>query len=262
MTMNGTSISVIIITKNEAHDIAACLEAVSWAGEIIVIDSGSTDNTQSICRAHGAIVQVSEWSGYGAQKNKALALAKGEWILSIDADEIVTPQLRDEIMQITALPNEVDASVSGYKIPLKNYFHGKFLRCFSDDLKLRLFKREGAKFSDDVVHEKVIVSGKIGALKNYLIHRSWRNLEELLYKMNLYSTLGAQKLFAENKSSSFIQALGHAAWKFIKMYFVKLGILDGWVGFLMAYVNFEGTFYRYVKLIELCQQKQDEHKSH
>lgn len=244
-----TTISVTIITKNEALNIAECLKSVAWANEVIVIDSGSTDDTQNIAKKNGAKVFVTDWPGFGIQKNRALQNATCEWILSIDADERVTENLQNEILQ--TINNNRD--VVAYKLPRQNFFLGKHVKhCFDakSDAPIRLFKRSFAKFTDDVVHERVVVNGKISALKNSLQHFPFRDLTTLLNKANLYSTLGAEKLAKQNIKPTIFKAFSHGFWGFIRLYFLKLGFLDGWPGFIIALGNFEGTFYRYAKLLE------------
>ncbi|EKE01169.1 MAG: Lipopolysaccharide core biosynthesis glycosyltransferase [uncultured bacterium] len=244
------TISAIIITKNEEKNIAACIDSVLWVDEIIVLDCGSTDQTQEICRKYAPKVKLREtdWPGFGEQKNRALALATSDWILSVDADERVTPQLKQEILQKLDNPNYV-----AYKTPRLNYFLGKPIRyCYGDksDAPIRLAKKNACKFSDDIIHEKIIVNGTIGKLQNKLDHFSFNNIEDLINKINSYSTLGATKLYKNNKKTSHTKAFAHALWAFIRIYFLKRGFLDGWPGFIIAFSNFEGTFYRYVKLIE------------
>ncbi|MEI8054875.1 MAG: glycosyltransferase family 2 protein [bacterium] len=242
------TISTIVITKNEEQNIAACLESALWTDEIIVLDSGSNDNTLAICKKYTPKVKTytTDWPGFGKQKNRALALATSTWILSIDADERVTPELKQEILQ--KLNN---TNYAAYKIPRLNYFLGKQVKyCFNSDAPVRLIKKDGGKFSDEIIHEKLIVNGETGKLKNKLQHFSFGNIEELINKINSYSTLGATKLHDTKKKTSYAKAFAHASWIFIKIYFLKLGLLDGWLGFIIAFSNFEGVFYRYVKLLE------------
>lgn len=246
-------ISTIIITKNEADDIASCIESVLWTDEIIILDSGSTDNTQVICKKYPVKLIETDWIGFGAQKNRARKLATHEWILSIDADERVTQELQTEITQKIST-----ADCNAYKIKRLNFFQNKPMKhCLNPakDTPIKLFKKNTAKFSADVVHERVIVEGKVGIVENYLLHYPFKNLEELLNKANQYSTLGVQKLLAKNVRSGVLSSLWHGFWAFFRIYFLKLGFLDGWQGFLIALSNFEGTFYRYAKLMEQQNKK-------
>lgn len=245
-------ISVIVITKNEAASIARCLESVSWADEIIVLDSGSTDDTVSICREYTVHVHQTDWPGFGPQKNRALDRASGDWVLSLDADEWVTPALRDEIARIVAQSQDVDA----FRIPRQSSFCGRFMRHSGwwPDHVVRLFRRGGAKFSDDAVHERVVVDGKTGTLHTPLMHETFVDLEELLAKMNNYSTLSAQAMHRGGKRSGLSKAVARAAWAFVRTYFLRGGFLDGREGFMLAVATAEGTYYRYVKLL-LLQKK-------
>jgi glycosyltransferase involved in cell wall biosynthesis len=248
-------ISAIIITKNEVLNIGRCLQSLLWVDEIVIFDSGSTDGTQEICKKiTGAKLKLVEtdWPGFGKQKNRALDAATSEWILSIDADEIISEELKNEIKNILSSST---IAFAAYKIPRQNFFQNRKLKyCLSskDDAPIRLAQRKLAKFSDDIVHEKMLIDGSVGLLKSNIVHYPFRDLTELLNKANLYSTLGAQKMFAKNSKPSIASTLLHAIWAFCRLYFLKLGLLDGWPGFLIALANFEGTFYRYAKLIELC----------
>lgn len=240
-------LSVIIITKNEAHAIGACLASVAWADEIIVVDSGSDDDTVAICQKFGALISENQWPGYGKQKNHALSLAKGDWILSIDADERVTPELRQEIEQAIANPDDCVA----WKIPRLSSFCGRFIRHSGwwPDYVTRLFHRDYAKFSDDVVHERVIVTGLTGTLKEHFLHESIENLEDLLTKMNQYSTAGALMSHEKNKTASLRKAVGHGLWAFFRSYLLRVGFLDGREGFILAVSTAESTYYRHLKLM-------------
>ncbi|CAL7960779.1 (heptosyl)LPS beta-1,4-glucosyltransferase [Gammaproteobacteria bacterium] len=242
------TISTIIITKNEEQNIAACIESILWTDEIIILDSGSTDNTLAICKKYAPKIKIytTDWPGFGKQKNRALAFATSAWILSIDADERVTPDLKQEILQ--KLNN---TNYTAYKIPRLNYFLGKQIKyCFGNntDAPIRLVKKDCGKFSDDIIHERLIVNGATDRLQNKLQHFSFGSIEELINKINSYSTLGAIKLHDTKKKTSYAKAFAHASWIFIKIYFLKLGFLDGWPGFIIAFSNFEGVFYRYAKL--------------
>jgi len=249
---DSSGLSVIIITKNEADNIRACLQSVSWADEIVVVDSGSEDNTVAIAREFTQHVYQHDWPGFGRQKNRALGYASKDWVLSLDADERVTPELRHEIE--TEL-NCAGAAVA-FKIPRLSSFCGRFMHHsgWRPDYVTRLFQRSAAHFSDDMVHEQVIVNGPIGKLDNNLLHFSFRNMEELLAKINHYSTAGALMMHNENKRASLIKAVGHALWAFIRTYFIRAGFLDGREGFMLAVSTAEVTYYRYLKLM-LLQRK-------
>ena len=240
------SLSVIVITKNEAHNIEACLRSVSFASQIVVLDSGSTDETAQIALGLGAEVSVNtEWQGFGIQKNRALALASSEWVLSIDADERLSPELQTEIQLVLQNP-----AFDAYCFPRLSSYCGQYMRHsgWYPDYVTRLFRRDAARFSHDLVHEKLVASGQVGKLQCRLLHESFKNFENVLDKVNRYSSAGAQSLHGKGKSSSFLKALGHGFWAFIQTYFLRMGFLDGWMGLALAISNAEGTYYRYLKL--------------
>lgn len=239
-------LSVIIICKNEEHHIRECLESVAWADEIIVLDSGSSDQTVSICKEFTDNVEVTDWPGFGAQKNRALAKATHPWVLSIDADERITESSKQEILQ-TLTGN---TPLEGFHLPRSSNFCGRFMRHsgWYPDYVLRLFRREKAQFTNDVVHERVICSGETGHLSQPIMHYTYDSLDQAIEKANLYSTLGAEKLFAEGKRSSLSKAMGKGLWAFIRTYILRKGFLDGKHGFMLAMVNAEATYYKYAKL--------------
>ncbi len=244
------ALSVIIITKNEAADIRSCLESVSWADEIIVVDSASTDDTVAICKERRAQVHVvHDWPGFGPQKNRALACASREWVLSLDADERVTPELQKEIEAVT----RAEGGPAAYDIPRLSSYCGRFMRHsgWYPDYVTRLFRRGKARFSDDLVHERLIVDGGTGKLENRILHYAFRDFEEVLRKVDQYSTAGAQRLHAKGRRASISGAVLRGIWSFVRTYVLKLGFLDGREGFMLAVSNAEGTYYRYVKLLQL-----------
>jgi glycosyltransferase involved in cell wall biosynthesis len=245
-------ISVIVITKDEEANIERCLSSVSWADEIVVVDSQSSDRTVEIARAYGArVIETTNWPGFGPQKNRALAQAGGEWVLSLDADESVTLELREEIMAIVSGGAEFDA----YAIPRLSSYCGQFMRHggWWPDYVTRLFRRGKARFSDDLVHEKLIVGGRTGRLKNHLVHFAFEDFEEVLRKMDQYSTASARMLYARGRTGSLSKAVFHAFWTFFRTYVLRAGFLDGSHGFMLAVSNAEGTYYRYAKLRLLAQ---------
>lgn len=251
-------LSVVVITKNEANDIAQCLESVTWADEIIVLDSGSNDDTVSICQRYTDKVWITDWPGFGPQKQRALEKAKGDWVLSIDADERVTPGLRAEIER-AIVQNQHEA----YLLPRYSSYCGHYIKYggWYPDYVLRLFQRKKSHFSPDIVHESVIVDGRIGKLTGFLLHNSYADLEEVVTKINSYSSLGAQKLFERGKKSSLSSAIFHALWKFIFMYFLKLGFLDGRRGLMLAISSAEGVYYKYAKLFLLNEHSSKSNKN-
>lgn len=239
-------ISVIIITLNEAENIRACLESVAWADEIVVVDSGSTDATLAICREFTDKVLLNEnWQGYGYQKNLALQQANGDWILSLDADERVSPELQQVIKTVVAAP-DADA----YALPRQAYFLGKAMRHggWWPDYVVRLFRRGAGEFSNVLVHETVLAQGTVKKLPEPIIHYSYVSLEQLLHKINQYSSAGALQAQAKNKHGGLLKALGRGGWAFFRAYCLRAGFLDGQAGLIAAIAKAEETYYRYLKL--------------
>ena len=240
------SLTVTVITKNEAHNIEACLRSVDFADQRVVLDSGSTDGTSELARRAGAEVSVQEnWQGFGIQKNSALLLARSDWVLSLDADERVSPALRAEIEAAIASP-QFDV----YAFPRLSSYCGQYMRHsgWYPDRVTRLFRRGSARFSDDLVHESLVTASAVGYLTSPLLHESFRSFEDVLDKVNRYSSAGAESLKNRSKRSSVGKALGHSLWAFVRTYFLRLGFLDGRMGLLLAISNAEGTYYRYLKL--------------
>jgi glycosyltransferase involved in cell wall biosynthesis len=245
------TLSVIVIAKDEEASIARTLESVAFADEVVVVDSGSTDRTVAIARELGAkVTMTADWPGFGPQKNRALDLATGDWVLSLDADEWLTAESAEEIRRVVSAN---DAEVVAYRMPRRSSFCGRFLRHSGwwPDYVLRLFRRGRARFSDDVVHERVIADGKIETLSLPIMHETFVDLEDLVDKMNRYSTHGARQLQREGKSSSLVEAIARALWAFFRTYVLRAGFLDGREGFMLAWATAEGTYYRYAKLMRL-----------
>jgi glycosyltransferase involved in cell wall biosynthesis len=243
-------VSVTIITKNEELSIKRCLQSVSWADEVIVLDSGSTDRTVEIAREMGAKVTVSDdWPGFGPQKNRALDLATGNWIFSLDADEWVTPELGEEIRSTISGNPAFDT----YRLPRSSSFCGRFMRHSGwwPDYVVRLFRRGTARFSDDIVHERTLVDGDVGTLRNPLLHETYVDLEDMQEKFNRYSTLGAQTLHKRGARGGLGKASLHGLSAFIRTYLLRRGFLDGREGFMLAVANAEVAYYKYVKLLLL-----------
>ena len=238
-------LSVIIITKNEEKNIKACLESVKFADEIVVFDSGSSDNTLEICRQYTKKVFSSDWPGFGLQKQRALDKATGTWILSIDADERINKKLKEEILTCIKKTN-----VHGYYLPRLSYLCGKPIKHsgWYPDYIIRLFQKEHGQFTKDLVHEQIIINGPTEKLKNHILHYSYESLDQLIEKFNQYTSLGAEKLNQEGKTSSLPKALVRALFAFIKLYFLKKGFLDGKMGFVIAISSAESAYYKYLKL--------------
>ena len=243
-----TTVSAIIITKDEEANIRECLESLAWVDEIIVVDSGSSDRTVEICREFTQRVYGHDWLGFGPQKNLALKYATSEWVFSIDADERVGDELRDEIVALLQEPQD-----DAYEIPRLSSYCGRFIRHsgWRPDYVLRLFRRDRARFSEDLVHERVLCEGQVGRLQNDLIHYSFRDLEQVLAVVNRYSTLGAEQKYNDGQRSGLTRAVLHGLGAFITTYFFKAGFLDGRQGLMLAISNAEGTYYKYLKLMEL-----------
>lgn len=241
-------LSVIIIAKNEEANIKRCLESVSFADEIIVLDSGSTDNTAEIASDFTENVFVtSDWQGYGIQKQRALVMAKGDWVLNLDADESVNSELKAEILAaITS--NKADA----YRMPICMNFYGKAMRYSSSPKRhVRLFKREGARYSEDLVHEKILLpsNARIGQLAEPIMHHSYQDVSHALYKMNRYSSYSARIRRQQSEPPSLWRAIMSASWMFFRCFILQRGFMDGKEGYLLAVFNAEGAFYRSVKQI-------------
>lgn len=241
------NLSIIIITQNSSLYIARCLESVRWAAEIIVLDSGSTDNTLQLCKEYTDKVYSTDWPGYGPQKNRALQKATKQWVLSLDSDEWLSKSLQEEIKQAIA-HNQADA----FSIPRRNIYCGKWLRFGEEgnDRLIRLFKRKKGVFKNSRVHEAVVLKSdcKLMKLKQPLWHDSCRSIDQLIDRMNLYSTLSAQSRFEQGKKSNLTKAIMHGLWAFIHPYFFRLGFLDGRMGFIIAKINAQGSYYRHLKL--------------
>jgi glycosyltransferase involved in cell wall biosynthesis len=243
------TISAYIIAFNEAAKIKAAVESVLWADEIVVADSDSTDGTAEIAAGLGARVVQIPFQGFGELRNRAIEACRCDWIFSLDSDERCTKELRDEILGLIAGAPAHDV----YRVPRRNFMMGRWIRgsgWYPNFRQPQLFRKGTMRYTPDPVHEGYeVLSGKpIGTLRNAVWQIPFRNLEEVIRKIDRYSTLGAQKL--TRKKVSMAGAVGHAAWAFLKHYFFKLGFIDGWAGFVIAFGNFEGTFYRYAKRYE------------
>ena len=251
--MNPQPVSVYIIAYNEADKIRAAINSVLWADEIVVADSFSDDDTAAIAEELGARVVQIEFNGFGDLRNRAMAACSHGWIFSLDADERCTPEVRDEILETIALPDPADA----YYIPRRNFFMGRWLKYsgfYPDYRQPQLFKKGTLIFNNqDQVHEgyRIISAKAPGYLKQAIWQVPFKNLEEVAHKANKYSTLGAIKLQANGRRATMATALARGCWSFFHMYILKKGILDGWPGMVIAIGNFQGTFYKYAKLVEL-----------
>jgi glycosyltransferase involved in cell wall biosynthesis len=237
-------LSAIIITKNEASNIVGCLDSIAFCDEIIIIDCGSEDDTVRLAEERGARVIYHTWTSHGAQKNIALSHASGDWALSIDADERVSPALATELR--TAMH---DGRFAGYEVPRSSTFCGRVMRHsgWFPDFSLRLFRRAQGRFSDHPVHTKIICDGPVGRLSEPLIHHPVVRIEDALRRMDAYSTAGAEFLVYAGRRVSFATAILRGLGAFLRTYVLRAGFLDGREGFMLAVTNAEGSYYRYLK---------------
>ncbi len=246
-------LSAVIITKNEETNIRTCLESIKWVDEIIVLDSGSTDATVAVCREYTDKVYETDWIGFGPQKNRALNMAQGDWVLALDADEWVTPVLKEEILRVVHNPGIYVA----FEIPRLSSYCGQYMHYggWRPDYVTRLGQKGRAKFNDRLVHERMIADGRIGRLSNSIMHTSYKDLEQVLIKLNRYSAYGSDLMFAKGKKSSLLKAIAHGLWSFFYTYIIRAGFLDGRMGFVLAVYNAECTYYKYLKLMMLNQDR-------
>lgn len=240
--------SVVIIAKNAATQLAACLESVSFADELLVVDSGSNDGTAELAAARGARVIQKEWLGFGAQKQFAVDAAHHDWVLCLDADERVSEPLRASIVAVLAAP-----AAQAYAMPRCNRFMGRWLRHGEGypDWSLRLFDRRHARWSDDPVHEKVVTRAAVAHLKGDLLHDSAETLAGYLDKQNRYTSMQAEALFKAGKRAGVGRLLLSPALRFAKNYFLRLGFLDGTAGLVHITIGCCNSFHKYAKLMAL-----------
>ena len=244
---NADQQKLIIVAKNEATDIPDCIRSVhGLASEVIVFDSGSTDGTPTLCRDLGAKVVETDWPGDGPQKNRALDIATGDWVLCLDADERVGQELRTEIEAVLRQGSPHTA----FRMPRSSSFCGKFMKHSGwwPDYIIRLFKRGEGRFTEVFTHTHLEHRGTLGTFRGPVIHLAIPELAESLEKMNAYSTAGARTLAAKGKTASVSVAAIRGLWMFFRVYILKRGFLDGREGFLLAVLNAEGTFHKYAKL--------------
>ena len=241
-------LSVTVIAWNEEERLRACLESAAWADEIIVIDAESTDKTVQVAREFTDKIWVRTWAGFAAQKNFALELATGEWVLSLDADERVTPELRERIGRIVRANGPAD----GYSIPRKNVFWGAWVRHggLYPDYQLRLFRRAAGRFADSAVHESVMVEGRVAALAEPMLHHSYRGLEDFVARSNRYSTLAAHEITSRGGRAGLADVALRPLGRFLSMYVLRRGFLDGWRGFVLAVLYANYVFLRMAKAWE------------
>jgi glycosyltransferase involved in cell wall biosynthesis len=253
MPLARQPLSAVLITLNAASQIEACLHSVAFCDEIIVVDSGSTDGTVELAQALGARVIPAEWRGFGAQKQLAVAQASHDWVLCIDADERVSERLRESVLAVLPAP-----IFSNYRFARCNRFMGRYLRHGEGypDLSLRLFDRRAARWSDDAVHEKVLTAGANGTLQGDLLHESAESLEHYLAKQNRYSSLAANEALASGKRATVMHLLLSPSLRFMKFYFLRLGLLDGLPGLVHILVGCGASFAKYAKMLAFQRSRQ------
>jgi glycosyltransferase involved in cell wall biosynthesis len=240
-------ISVIIVTKNEEKRLSACLKSISFAKDIVVIDSGSEDKTIEMAKSFGCRVFIEQWKGYGLQKQSALQKTIYKWVLSLDADERIPPKTAQAIIQTMQEPN-----AQAYSFPRKNFLHGKWIKHSGwwPDRVVRLFDKTYGEFKEKV-HESWVTKGKIVHLNSQIEHYSFKDYCQMIKKLDEYSTITSKELFNRGIKTNPLDPLIHGWWMFIKTYFLKLGILDGFDGFIISLLNAGGSFFKYAKLLEL-----------
>jgi glycosyltransferase involved in cell wall biosynthesis len=240
------TLSVTVITLNEATNVDACLASVQWADEILVVDSGSTDDTVARAQAAGARVVERAWPGYAAQKNWAAAEAAADWILSIDADERVTPALADEIRRTLAGP----PAAAGYRVPRVTWHLGRWIRTtdWYPDFQLRLYDRRRAAWTPHRVHESVSVDGPVVTLRHDLEHYAYRDVSHHHQTMDRYTTLAAEDLFERGRRSGLVDLALHPPAAFLRNYVLRRGLADGSAGFIISAMNAYYVFLKFAKL--------------
>lgn len=247
--MTAIRISAVLIVKNEESSIADCLESISWSDEIVVIDSGSTDSTVGIARRFTDKVFIEDqWQGYGVQRQRAQEKATGDWILMIDADEQVTPKLREEIQSVVRENNDNNV----YAIPMLCYCFGRFIRHggWYPDYHVRLYPVGKGHYGNEYVHERLHYGKNMSEVKlrGLVHHYTYRDLEHYLTKSARYAAAWAAQRQAHGQHASLLQGVLHGIWCFIRMYILRVGFLDGKQGFLLAILSAHSTFVKYADL--------------
>lgn len=245
------TLTVSIITLNEEKNLARTLESVKkFADEIVIVDSGSTDKTEEIAKSFNAKFYFQKWLGYGPQRNKAIELASSEWVLNIDADEEISEELAKKIVDIKDDKND---KIDVFKINFMSVCFGKKIKHggWSNSYRIRLFKKNSGRFNENNVHEEFITNSHIGKINEYILHHSYSDLEDYFTKFNKYTTLGAIEYYKKNKKANLVSIVLNPIYKFIRMYFFRLGFLDGLEGFILAITSSLYTMVKYYKLKEI-----------
>ena len=243
-------ISACVITLNEEFRLPRCLESLRFVDEVIVLDSESTDNTCKLAADFGAQIHIRKFDGFVNQKNHAVSLARHDWILVVDADEVVSPSLREEILEVL---RQSGGTHAGYRVPRISHYLGRWIRHsgWYPDYNIRLFRRDKTKFIGGTVHERAEVQGSVGTLRGHLEHYSYRNVSQHLQRMDRYSDLIAQDKHKSGERSSVTWAVLKGVSKFAITYFYRLGFLDGRAGLVIAILAGYYNFLKYIKLWEL-----------
>ena len=241
-------VSAVVIAFNEERCIVPCLESLSWADEIVVVDSGSTDATVDLARKYTDKVCTVSWRGFGPQKQAAVDLAAHDAVFNADCDERVTPELADEIQEILS----GDGMLPGYSVPRRTFLGRKEIRhCgWYPDRTVRFFDRRNARYSDDIVHERVVVSGRVGECRHHLLHYSFSGVSDLLAKLQRYGDLSARQMHEAGRKCRLSDVLLRPPFAFFRTYVLKLGFLDGFEGLLISATTAFLAFTKYVKLRE------------
>ena len=245
-------ISVFIIAYNEQNIIAKCLEKLAWVNEIVVVDSGSTDETVAICKKYGAKVIYNKFDNFGKQKQFALSQTQNEWVLSLDADEILSDELILEIKNLI-----FSSAISGYNIPRTHVFLNKIFHYGSENKKpiLRLFNKNKGYFQENKVHETIVVNGKIGDLKNEMLHYTVFDIATAVKKNSNYAILSGELLFEKGKRTSIFKPVIKMPVEFCRVYLFQLYFMNGYQGFVWSVISSFGSFLKYAKLFELQSKK-------
>ncbi|MGM0426919.1 MAG: glycosyltransferase family 2 protein [Thermodesulfobacteriota bacterium] len=243
-------VSVAIIAKDEEKRLPHCLDSLSFADEVLVVDSASGDRTVEIAKAFGARVLIEPWRGYAGQKQFAVNHCVHDWVLILDADEWISRETGNKVKSISDAP---DPAIAAYSFLRKNFFHGRWIRhCgWWPDRVVRLVNRRVGQFNDPLVHEQWISNGKVKALELIIEHRSFRSYSDLIHKMDRYSTLAAQDMLKAGRGVKWFSPFSHGAWMFVRTYLLELGILEGFDGFMISVLNAGGSFLKYAKLREI-----------
>jgi len=249
-------LAVTVITHNEEDNIVPCLESARWADEIVVLDSGSTDRTVALARQFTERVFTVAWEGFGKTKNRAVDAATMPWIFVLDADERITPELRQEIEDIL----RADGPLDGYRVPRRNFFCGRFIQHLGwyPDYSIRLFRKNKGRFVEREVHESVQVEGRVGTLKNPMLHYTYKSLSDFVQRLDRYSTLAARELVKQGKKPVWGELVWRPFLTFVKLYFLQRGFLDGRDGYTLAFLYSTYTLVKYAKARELRQQSGQE----